>query len=101
MNEKFDFISAGDKPALIAFSNPELRDAAKAALQALGYKVHAAATHGDFIIRFSQIHYEVVLLEELFCTNTPEENSTLRPLRNMPMSQRRHATIILIGDSFQ
>ena len=98
MQDKFDFISAGDRPALIAFSSPELLDAAKIALQELGFKVHTAATHGDFLIRFSQIHYEVVIIEELFCANVPEENSTLQALQKMPMNQRRHATIILVGD---
>ncbi|MCS7337699.1 MAG: hypothetical protein NZ739_05600, partial [Verrucomicrobiae bacterium] len=33
--------------------------------------------------------------------NSLAENTTLRALQQMPMSQRRHATIILIGDSFQ
>ncbi len=101
MAEKFDFITATDKPALVAFSNPELLQAAKTALQELGYKVHTAATHGDFMIRFSQIRYQVVVLEELFCANSLAENTTLRALQQMPMNQRRHATIILIGDSFQ
>jgi DNA-binding NtrC family response regulator len=101
MADKFDFITASDKPALVASSNPELLEAAKVALHELGYKVHTAATHGDFMIRFSQIRYQVVVLEELFCANTPAENSTLLALQTMPMSQRRHATIILIGDSFQ
>jgi len=101
MAEKFDFITATDKPALVAFSNPELLEATKAALQELGYKVHTAATHGDFIIRFSQIHYQVVVLEELFCANTAAENATLHSLQTMPTNQRRHATVILIGDSFQ
>lgn len=101
MAEKFDFITATDKPALVAFSNPELLQAAKTALQELGYKVHTAATHGDFMIRFSQIRYQIVILEELFCANSLAENTTLRALQQMPMNQRRHATIILIGDSFQ
>ncbi|MCX7722993.1 MAG: hypothetical protein N2379_08060 [Verrucomicrobiae bacterium] len=101
MPEKFEFITAADKPALVAFSNPELLQAVKTALQELGYKVHTAATHGDFMIRFSQIRYQVVVLEELFCANSLAENTTLRALQQMPMSQRRHATIILIGDSFQ
>lgn len=101
MAEKFDFITATDKPALVAFSNPELLQAAKTALQELGYKVHTAATHGDFMIRFSQIRYQAVILEELFCANSLAENTTLRALQQMPMNQRRHATIILIGDSFQ
>jgi hypothetical protein len=101
MAERFDFISTSDKPALLAFSSPELLETARTALTELGYKVHTAATHGDFLIRFSQIQYQVVVLEELFAANNLAENMTLKALQNMPMSQRRHATIILLGESFQ
>lgn len=101
MNQSFDFVSASDKPALIAFSTPEWLQEAKTALQELGYKVHTAATHSDFLMRFSQAPYQVVLLEELFGANTPEENLTLQALKNLPVNQRRHATILLIGNSFQ
>jgi hypothetical protein len=95
------FVTAADKPALIAFSTPDWLDAVKAALKGLGYKVHTAATHSDFLVRFSQVRYQAVVVEELFGANNPEENSTLKALQNMPMSQRRHATIILLGNSFQ
>ncbi len=101
MSNKFDFISATDKPALLAFSTPEWLEAAKTALTELGFKVHTAATHGDFLIRFSQIRYHVVILEELFAANNIAENQTLQSLQIMPMSQRRHSTVILFGDSFQ
>jgi len=101
MADRFDFISATDKPALLAFSTPDWLEAAKAALTELGYKVHTAATHGDFLIRFSQIRYQVVIVEELFAANTLAENLTLKALQAMPMSERRWATVILLGDSFQ
>ncbi len=101
MSTKFDFISATDKPALLAFSTPEWLEAAKTALVELGYKVHTAATHGDFLIRFSQVHYQVVIVEELFAANTIAENATLHALQTMPMQERRHATVILFGNSFQ
>lgn len=101
MAERFDFISATDKPALLAFSSPEWLEAARTALVELGYKVHTAATHGDFLVRFSQVHYQVVIVEELFAANNPAENLTLKALQAMPMNQRRHATVILFGDSFQ
>ena len=101
MSNKFDFVSATDKPALLAFSTPEWLDAARGALAELGYKVHTAATHGDFLIRFSQVRYQVVILEELFAANNIAENLTLKALQEMPMSQRRQATVILFGDSFQ
>jgi hypothetical protein len=101
MPNTFDFVSATDKPALLAFSTPEWLEAARTALTELGYKVHTAATHSDFLIRFSQIRYQVVVLEELFAANNIGENLTLKALQAMPMSQRRHATVILFGDSFQ
>jgi len=101
MSDKFEFISTTDRPALVAFSTPEWLETTKLALQELGYKVHTAATHSDFLIRFSQVRYQVVVLEECFAANTAEENLTLKALQTMPMNQRRHATVILFGDSFQ
>ena len=98
---KFEFVSTTDKPALLAFSTPEWLDAARAALSELGYKVHTAATHGDFLIRFSQVRYQVVILEERFAANDITENLTLQALQQMSMNQRRHSTVILFGDSFQ
>src|SRR6516162_5341776 len=101
MPQTFDFVSATDKPALLAFSSPEWLESARTALVELGYKVHTAATHSDFLIRFSQIRYQVVMVEELFAANERSENLTLQALQQMPMSQRRHATVLLLGDSFQ
>lgn len=101
MTGTFDFVSSEDKPALIAFSTPEWLESVKAALKELGYKVHTAATHSDFLVRFTQARYQVVVVEELFGANTIEENLTLKALQSMLMNQRRHATVLLIGDSFQ
>ena len=67
----------------------------------LGYKVHTAATHSDFLVRFGQVRYQVVIVEERFGANSIEENLTLKALQQMPLGQRRHATILLLGDSFQ
>jgi CheY-like chemotaxis protein len=101
MDNAFDFISTGDKPALIAFSTPEWLETAKSTLSELGYKVHTAATHSDFLTRFTQVQYQVVVIEELFGGHTIDENQALKALQTMPVNQRRHTTIILLGDSFQ
>lgn len=101
MSQQFEFLSATDKPALLAFSTPEWLEEVKVALQELGYKVHTAATHSDFLVRFAQVHYQVVIIEERFAANNLEENLTLQALQKMPMNQRRHATTILVGESFQ
>jgi hypothetical protein len=101
MASQFEFVSATDKPALLAFSTPDWLEAARNALAELGFKVHTAATHGDFLIRFSQVRYNVVMIEERFAANDITENLTLQAMQKMPMPQRRHATVILVGDSFQ
>jgi hypothetical protein len=101
MSDKFEFIATTDKPALLAFSTPEWLDAAQAALEELGYKVHTAATHGDFLVRFTQARYQVCIIEERFAANDITENQTLISTQNMAMGQRRHCTFILFGESFQ
>jgi len=95
------FITTGDKPALVACSNPDWLDAAKRALRELGYKTHAPASHADFTMRFSQVRYQVVIIQELFAADKPRENLSLRALQNMPVNQRRHAVIILLGESYK
>jgi hypothetical protein len=97
MSMDFEFLTASDKPALIALSTPELQETAKTALDQLGYKVHTAVNHGEFLHKFGQVAYQVVVIEEMFSATTPEENESLRALQRMPMSMKRHATIILFG----
>src|SRR3989442_4611450 len=71
---ELEFIGPNDKPALLALSTPEWLDAAKNVLTEIGYKVHAASNHDDFMVRFGRIQYQVVLIEELFACNAPEDN---------------------------
>ena len=97
---EFEFLTPTDKPALLGLSTPELLDTAKAALDQLGYKTHVAANHGEFIYKFAQVPYQVVILEECFSAEQPEENASLLTLQRMPMSLRRHAVLILFGFSF-
>ncbi len=100
MSADLDFLTPTDKPALLGLSSPELLDTAKTALDQLGYKVHVAANHGEFLFKFAQVPYQVVVLEEGFSGSQPEENESLQTLQRMPMSMRRHALIILFGFSF-
>lgn len=99
MNE-VEFVGLNDRPALLALSAPEWIDAARSVLSEIGYKVHAASNHDDFIVRFGRIQYQVVVLEEWFCASTPEENLTLRYIQQLSMNNRRHCVFILLGNSF-
>jgi hypothetical protein len=99
MVTEHEYIGPEDKPALLALSTPEWLDATKTVLANIGYKVHAASHHDDFIVRFARVPYQIVLIEELFACNLPEENMTLGYIQQMPMTQRRHTVFILLGNS--
>ena len=100
MAGNFEFLTTTDKPALLALSTPEWQELARAALTELGYKSHLAATHSDFITSFTQVPYQVIILEECFAADTAPENRSLVFLQSAQMQLRRHATVILVGDSF-
>lgn len=100
MTVNFDFVTSADKPALLGVSSPELLDTANKALDQLGYKVHTAVNHGEFLHKFLQIPYQLVILEEEFSSPSPDLNESLLTLQRMPMSLRRHAVILLFGFSF-
>jgi hypothetical protein len=101
MADSFDFISTSDRPALVACSRPAWTETVKRVLQELGFKVHSVTSHDEFATRFSQVAYHLVVMEELFAANKPEENVSLKWLQTMPMGRRRHATIVLLGDGYQ
>jgi hypothetical protein len=100
MSQPFEFLSANDKPALIAINTPEWRDLCIAALSEMGYKIHVAEGFGDFATRFNATPYQVVIIDETFEGFPPHENPTVQFIQRMSMPNRRHAAFFLIGDVF-
>jgi hypothetical protein len=94
------FITTSDKPALMAVDNPEYRESARSALVQLGYKVHMIDLHEEFYTRFSEIPYQVIVIDANF-GGTPDNNQSLQILQQMPMNVRRHGIAVLIGGSFE
>jgi hypothetical protein len=100
MAYELEFFSLTDKPALVAVSTLEWQARVLGVLDSMGYKIHAAQNHQDFINRFTQFMYQIVVIEELFDCTKPEENQALQFVQNLPMNMRRHAVIILLSDRF-
>ena len=101
MSEEFDFVGPNDLPALLALSHPPALAAVKSTLVEKGYKVHVVETHLQFETRYNQINYQVVVLEDSFAGNPMEENPSLQFLQNLPMAQRRYASLFLLGGAFE
>lgn len=100
MSTDFELLTPSDKPALLGLTTPEILDTARSALDQLGYKVHVAVNHGEFLNKFLQVPYQVVVLEETFSATVPEENESLLNLQRMSMNLRRHAVVLLFGFGF-
>jgi hypothetical protein len=98
---EFDFIRPTDKPAILALTTAEYLATCKSVLHELEYKVHNAADHDDFVMRFGQIQYQIAIIEEKFSCASIEENLGLMRLQYMPMALRRHSLTVLLGSSFQ
>jgi hypothetical protein len=99
--QDFEIIGPQDQPALLAVTNPVILDEAQRTLREMGYKVHAVETHEQFDNRYNRVNYQIVLIEETFGGGNLLENPTLRWLQNLPMNQRRHATLFLLGEAVE
>jgi hypothetical protein len=99
--EETDIIGPNDQPALLAITTPEVIGPAKTALIELGYKVHVVESYEEFDLRYNQVNYRIVVIEETFAGADLVDNPALRVVQNLPMSMRRHAVIFLVGPSME
>jgi len=99
--EEFDIIGPGDQPALLAISTPEVIGLVKSALIELNYKVHVVESFEQFDLRYNQINYQVVFIEETFAGADSLENPALRMIQHLPMGLRRHTVVFLVGPSVE
>ncbi len=98
---EFEILAPGDRPALLGISSPDVLDYAQGVLDQMGYKVHSATSHDEFLERFGRVQYEFVFLEDSFGGVVPSQNRSLLTLQQMPMSLRRHSTILLLSDTLE
>jgi hypothetical protein len=99
--EEFEIIGPNDQPALLAISTPEVLAPVKTALTELGYKVHAVEDYEQFDLRYNQVAYQIVVIEETFAYSDLLKNPVLRMMQNLSMSLRRHTTVFLMGPSME
>jgi hypothetical protein len=96
-----DFLNPTYKPALLALSAEDVLNACKDVLRELNYKVLVATNYDDFVARYNNIQFQIVILEERSGANSPEGNPSLRYVQRLSMNMRRHSTFLLFGHEFQ
>ena len=95
-----DFFELGDKTSLVC-ADPTTTEQAREALRELGYKSHMAETAEMAIERFRYTPYDVLIIHEEFAGSSLRSNALLHYLATLPMAQRRHSFVCLIGSSFK
>ena len=98
---ELEILAPGDRPALMAVSTPDARQYVEGVLDQMGFKVHSAATHDEFLERYGRVQYELVFMEERFGGVAPEANRALTTFQSMPMSVRRHSTALLLSHELE
>ena len=96
-----EILAPGDRPALIAITTPDARQYAEGVLDQMGYKVHCAESHDEFLERYGRVQYELVLMEDRFGSVAPEKNRALTTFQAMPMPVRRHSTALLLSGELE
>jgi hypothetical protein len=92
---------ASDEPRLALVCVAAAQQAPiQAALQELGYAVHAPARPEEALEQIAQNRYELVLIHEAY-GGSPEQNQTLKAVQTMAMPLRRHMCVGLIGAQFK
>ena len=96
---RLDFFELGDKTALVCadLSNQE---AIRSVLQELGFKLHSVDGADTAIEQLRYTQYDCVVVEETFSGSSLWSNAVLNFLSPLPMVQRRHSFVCLIGESF-
>jgi hypothetical protein len=96
-----EILAPGDRPILLGVSSKDVLDYAEGVFDQMGYKVHVAATHDEFLERYGRVQYEIVFVEDSFGGVPWTQNKALTTLQTMPMALRRHSTVMLFSDTLE
>ena len=97
---QMDFFEIGDKTSLIC-ADPGSTEVAKATLRELGFKFHVAETPELAVERIRYTNYDCIIVHENFAGSSLRSNAVLNYLGPLPMAQRRHSFVCLIGPSLK
>ena len=100
-DKPFDFLEEGAETALLCESEPDLRAQIRSALETLGYQIREPKTPIDAFKQMRFHVFDVIVLDEMFGTEDPDENNVLRFLERLTMDTRRDIFLVLVSDRFR
>jgi predicted Zn finger-like uncharacterized protein len=99
--KSFDFVNTGEKTALICISDIALKKTAIETLHVMGYHI-TDSENGRDALRSMWYHvYHLVILDEFFDTDNPDQNRVLAYLEGLNMTVRRKMVVALISRTYR
>lgn len=94
----FDYLEEGARTALLCEKDPGFRKHARAALESMGYSVKEAGTARDSLKQMRFHIFDMIVLNELFDTDNPDNNHVLKYLSRLSIVTRRQMFVVLLTD---
>jgi hypothetical protein len=94
------FLEVGDRTALICDDGPT-SSTLMATLEGIDFKCHSAETSDRAIELMAYTSYDLIAVAETFSGSSLKTNMVLRYLSMLPMAQRRHSYVFLVGNSLR
>jgi CheY-like chemotaxis protein len=97
----FDFVEEGVETALLCETDPAILAKIKIAIENMGYHTTEAQSALDALKQMRFHVFDMVVLNEKFDTQDPDNNNVLKYLQQMSMDIRRNIFVALITDRFR
>ncbi|MBU2522411.1 MAG: zinc-ribbon domain-containing protein [Proteobacteria bacterium] len=97
----FDFVEEGVETALLCETDPAILAKIKIAVKNMGYHTTEAQSALDALKQMRFHVFDMVVLNEKFDTEDPDNNNVLKYLQQMSMDIRRNIFVALITDRFR
>ncbi len=97
----FDFLGEGEKTALLCEQDPAFRGKVRSALENMGYNITEPESDRDALKQMRFHVFDLVILDEVFGSENPDENNVMKHLKQLSMPIRRKIFVVLITRQFR
>ena len=97
----FDFLEEGAETALLCEPDPAVRGKIKSTLKNMGYNVTEPESDRDALKQMRFHVFDLVVLNEVFSSENPDENNVMKYLERLPMATRRKIFVVLVSNRFR
>lgn len=100
-DKPFDFVEEGVETALLCEPDPDIRSRIRTAIENMGYQATEQESARDALKQMRFHVFDLIVLNERFDTDDPDDCPVLKYLDSLPMVIRRNIFVALITDRFR